>query len=93
MLVEAAWHYRRRPKDTPTRRRELAEGPSWLAPIVRRADERLCGRFRRLEARRKPPQKIVLAVARELIGFMWRLGTRSISGSSRQPPEGVSRTV
>ncbi len=73
VLVEAAWHYRRRPKDTPTRRRELAE-PPWLTAIVRRADERLRGRFRRLEARRKPPQKVVLAVARELIGFMWAIG-------------------
>ena len=74
VVVEAAWHYRRRPKDTARRRRELAELPPWLQPIVRRADERLSCRFARLSARRKLPQKVVVAVARELLGFMWSIG-------------------
>jgi transposase len=74
VVVEAAWHYRRRPKDTARRRRELAEQPPWLQAIVREADERLSGRFARLSARRKLPQKVVVAVARELLGFMWSIG-------------------
>jgi len=74
VLVEAAWHYRYRRKDTPRRRREEAEQPEWLQAIARRADERLSGRFARLTARRLPPQKVVLAVARELLGFLWAIG-------------------
>jgi transposase len=74
VVVEAAWHFRRRPKDTARRRRELAELPPWLQAIARRADERLSRRFARLSARRKLPQKVVVAVARELLGFMWAIG-------------------
>ena len=74
VVVEAAWHYRRRPKDTARRRRELAEQPPWLQAIVRRADDRLSRRFARLSARRKLSQKVVVAVARELLGFLWAIG-------------------
>lgn len=75
VLVEAAWHYRYRRKDTARRRREAAEQPEWLRAICRRAEERLCGRFTRLTARRLLPQKAVLAVARELLGFLWAIGS------------------
>ncbi len=74
VLVEAAWHYRHRRKDSPRRRREEAQLPEWLRAIARRAEERLSGRFARLVARRLPPQKAVLAVARELLGFLWAIG-------------------
>jgi transposase len=74
VLVEAAWHYRFRRKDSPRRRREEAQLPEWLRAIARRAEERLSGRFARLTARELPPQKTVLAVARELLGFLWAIG-------------------
>ncbi len=74
VLVEAAWHYRYRRKDTSRRRQEEAQLPEWLRAIARRAEERLSGRFGRLVARRLPPQKAVLAVARELLGFLWAIG-------------------
>jgi transposase len=74
VAVEAAWHYRRRPKDTARRRRQVAELPPWLQAIIYRADERLSHRFARLSARRKPSQKVAVAVARELMGFMWAIG-------------------
>jgi transposase len=31
---------------------------------------RLCKRYQRLVARGKPPQKAVIAIARELVGFL-----------------------
>ena len=74
VVIEAAWHYRRRPKDTAARRRQRAQMPPWLQTIAGRADERLSRRFARLSARRKLPQKVVVAVARELLGFMWSIG-------------------
>ena len=39
--------------------------------VADKALRRLCRRFRRLAERRLPPGKIVVAVARELAGFLW----------------------
>jgi len=39
--------------------------------IADKAQQRLCRRFRRLTAEHKPPPKVVVAVARELVGFIW----------------------
>jgi hypothetical protein len=36
-----------------------------------KAQLRLCGRFRRLAARKHTRQVVVIAVARELAGFLW----------------------
>lgn len=38
-----------------------------------KAQLRLCARFRRLAARRVPRNKIVVAIARELSGFVWAI--------------------
>ena len=39
-----------------------------------RAQLRLCSRYRRLSARGLNRNKIIVAVARELSGFVWALG-------------------
>jgi hypothetical protein len=48
-----------------------------VSPEVRdiawKAQVRLCGRFRRLAARKMLRNKIVVAVARELVGFIWAI--------------------
>jgi len=41
--------------------------------IAWKAQLRLCARFRRLAARRLPKNKVVVAVARELSGFVWAI--------------------
>jgi transposase len=42
--------------------------------IAWRAQERLCGRFRKLTARGKNKNRTVIAIARELSGFIWAIG-------------------
>jgi len=42
--------------------------------IAWKAQLRLCARFRRLAARGLPRNKVVVAVARELSGFVWAIG-------------------
>jgi hypothetical protein len=37
------------------------------------AQLRLCARFRKLASRRLPRNKIIVAVARELSGFVWAI--------------------
>ena len=47
--------------------------PEAVLAIAWKAQVRLCGKFRRLMARGKLKTKIVIAIARELSGFMWAI--------------------
>ena len=74
LLVEAAWHGRR-----PTVGYELARRQRGQAAAVLerawRCQKRLHSRWLRMAARGKPSQKIVVACARELAGFVWAIAT------------------
>lgn len=71
MLVQVAWHYRHRPAvGAILRKRRQGQPPAILA-IADRAQLRLNRRYHRLLARRKPHQKVIIAIARELVGFLW----------------------
>jgi transposase len=75
VLIEAAWCYRHRPSiGAPLRKRHAAVDEEVKA-IAWKAQYRLYARFRALTARGKPPQHAVTAVGRELLGFMWAIGT------------------
>ena len=45
--------------------------PATIRALAWKAQLRLCGRFRRLNARGKPRSVIATAIARELTGFVW----------------------
>jgi transposase len=47
--------------------------PEPVRAIAWKAQVRLCGRFRRLSARGKLSNKVVVAIARELSGFIWAI--------------------
>lgn len=71
VLIEASWHYQHRPgvgRGLAARRQGQ---PASVIAIADKAQRRLCGRFRRLTAKDKPSGKVVVAVARELAGFIW----------------------
>jgi transposase len=71
LLVETAWHYRRRPSIGLVLTRRRAGQPARVIAIADKAQQRLCRRFRHLTDLHKPAPKVVVAVARELIGFLW----------------------
>lgn len=72
LLVEAAWQYRLYPKIGSILRQRRQGQPEWAVRIADRAMDRLYRRFYRLtHARGKPSQVAVVAVARELAGFIW----------------------
>jgi len=73
LLTETAWHYRHRPKVSGALKRRRQGQPDWAINIADRAMARLSIRYRRLWARGKMPCKIAVAVARELVGFIWAL--------------------
>jgi transposase len=75
LLVEAAWHARRQPKVSyELARRQRGQDPA----VLERAwacQRRLHRRWWRMAGRGKPSQKIVVACARELAGFVWAIAT------------------
>ncbi len=70
VLVQAAWSYRHRPATSADlKRRQTGQPPAVIAHAWK-AQHRLHQRFTHL-VYRKRPQIAVVAVARELIGFLW----------------------
>ena len=75
-LVEAAWAYQYTAKVSGLIARRQAKVPKAALEIAWKAQVRLCARFRRLAARGVSRNKIVVAIARELAGFVWAIGQR-----------------
>lgn len=73
-LVEAAWHYRHRPR-LNQRQKELQPKLSpKVTELAWKAQERLHRRYWALTNKSKPSPKVVTALARELVGFIWAIG-------------------
>ena len=70
LVVEAAWHYRHRPGVGRTLAQRRRGQPRRVIALADKAQPRLCRRFRRL-AEHKPSPVAAVAVARELVGFVW----------------------
>lgn len=74
ILMEAAHAYRHRPAIGPTlraRQRGLSEE---ITAIAWKAQHRLHARYRHLSGKGKPIPKVITAVGRELLGFVWAIG-------------------
>jgi transposase len=81
IVVEAAWSYRLRPAIGP-RLRKRQEGVSEpIKEIAWKAQVRLTKRYARLAAAGKDQRKIVTAVGRELLGFIWAIGVKAEAAS------------
>jgi transposase len=72
-LVEGAWAYRYPAKVSRHLQLRLEQQPKTIQDISWKAQVRLCKRFRRLMARGKHANQVVVAIARELVGFMWAI--------------------
>lgn len=72
-LVEAAWAYRNTAAVRPIIARRQTGLPQIAVDIAWKAQLRLCARFRKLAARGLNRNKIVVAIARELAGFVWAI--------------------
>jgi transposase len=71
LLVEAAWHYQHRTGVGVTLARRRNGQPLRVIAIADRARHRLSRRFYKMAAEHKPRPKIAVAIARELVGFLW----------------------
>jgi transposase len=75
LLVESAWHARRRPTVGYELSRRQRGQDSAVIERAWRCQQRLYQRWQRMAGRGKPQQKIVVACARELAGFVWAIAT------------------
>jgi transposase len=83
ITIEAAWAYRHRPGIGP-RLRKRQEGLSEeVKEIAWKAQHRLHKRYRTLSAAGKEKQKVITAVGRELLGFIWAIGVQTERNSKR----------
>lgn len=75
--MEAAWHYRHRPRLNQRQKGLQRTSAPKVAETAWRAQERLIGAtcYSRLRANRL--EKVVTALARELAGFVWAIGVET----------------
>ena len=78
VLVESAWHYRRPPRLSKAIRARNEPVSSVVRQIAWKAQLRLNKRMGRLLGRGKPPGQAVVAVARELAGFVWAISREEV---------------
>lgn len=76
IVIEAAWSYRFRPGVGPVLRKRQKGLPEPIKEIAWKAQHRLHKRYCRLAAAGKDQRKIITAVGRELLGFIWAIGIK-----------------
>jgi transposase len=81
IVVEAAWSYRHRPAIGPRLRKRQEGVPEPIKEIAWKAQVRLSKRYARLAAAGKDQRKIITAVGRELLGFIWAIGVKAEADS------------
>lgn len=74
LLVEAGWQARRRPSARGAIVKRRQGQPHEVVEIAQRCEQRLYRKYTRMMARGKPSSKAVVAVTREMLGFIWAVG-------------------
>ena len=73
VLVEGAWTYKHHARVTLPLIKRQRDLPKSICQISWKAQLRLCARYRKMVARKKPNNVVVIAIARELAAFMWAI--------------------
>ena len=79
VIVEAAWSYQRRPwmGGYLLRRQRNLTLSDEVKEIAWKAQNRLHKRYRRLTMAGKDHRKVITAVGRELLGFIWAIAIKA----------------
>ena len=72
-LVEGAWAYRMKARIGRHKVDRIEALPKVIRDIGWKAQVRLCARYRRLSARGKTANVVNVAIAREMVGFVWSI--------------------
>lgn len=70
-MIEASWSYRHPAREQLKNLKRAAQLPQEIRDIGWKAQGRLSKRYRDLARTGKPQPRILAAVARELVGFIW----------------------
>jgi len=81
LLIESAWSYRHPARVSIDIQRRHEGIPKPILDRAWDAQLRLCRRYRRLVAKGKSPNVAIVAIARELIGFIWDIGRTGMAMS------------
>ncbi len=74
VAIETSWHYRHRPTVGKTLQKRREGLPAEVLAIVRKADKRLHKKYWHLVNKGKDRRTAIVAVSRELAGFLWAIG-------------------
>jgi transposase len=85
IIIESSWAYRHRPwrGELLKQRQRALSAP--VTEIAWKAQHRLHDRYCKLLARGKSKQNAIVAVARELLGFIWAIGVQVERDLQAQP--------
>ncbi len=86
MLVESAWSYRFPARQTMHLKRKAVNASQQAKAIAWRAQKRLCGRYRSLTQAGKNQKLVCVAIARELVGFIWDVVRHEMPRAQTQTP-------
>jgi transposase len=92
VIGQAAWAYQHGPSLCAAARQRQADSSAEVREIAWKAQQRLCSRFRRLSGKGKLRQKVVTAIARELLGFVWAIGVQ-VEKETQQPRQRRGRAA
>jgi transposase len=84
VIGEAAFAYKHRPDLYKSLRRRQVGTSECIKEIAWKAQHRLHQRYWRLAAKGKTPAKIVTAIGRELLGFVWAIGVEAERTAAEQ---------
>jgi len=84
IVVESAWCYRHLPRVGAKLRKRQEGIPAEIIEIAWKAQNRLHKRYMKLSMAGKDQRKIMTAVARELLGFIWAIGVK-VEQACQQP--------
>jgi len=87
IVIEAAWAYRHRPCIGATLKARQKTASQKVKDIAWKAQHRLHRRYVHLTAKGKIKQKVVTAVARELLGFIWAIAVEVEQGYNAREPK------
>jgi transposase len=84
IIVESAWCYRHWPRVGEKLRKRQQGIPAEIIEIAWKAQNRLHKRYLKLMAAGKDQRKVMTAVGRELLGFIWAIGIEAEAGCAQQ---------
>jgi len=84
IVIESAWSYRHRPSIGAGLRKRQEGVPAEIQEIAWKAQNRLHKRYMKMVLAGKEQRKIITAIGRELLGFIWAIGIKTEAACTQQ---------